>query len=474
MRTILKAEAGITGEVPKARIANITAYELCKLAKMEGKVPRLIYAMLHYEGRGRAVCNCLEETFSPNGDKDLTSLRLQLQTVSNQVSISLDRVPGGGEIGPITVDPPYTELQLKAVLKALQVGNEVASKFPEYVEPLRELDLVKGEDLTGNLSQRVGETLFATLFSNNDMYAKLSVALQSKPVALQLRFAEKAVALSRYPWELLHNGDRFLGMQGGGLQITRYITFPEPPSPLQVDLPLRVLFISPRPEEVKPILPDAEVPAVLQEHLFKCERLDPPTWDALRERLAQARRENQPYHIIHFDGHGNVDLVCPNPKCGKVYGPALDTCPECDYDLSWGTTPEGYLSFERENHKKNNISAIELRQLLSNDDPGLNSRLMVLSACRSGDARGESVFNGVAPSLIQAGIPSVVAMQGMVSVNTSKDFMQSMYENLAKTGNIAQAVNEAKWSVLRKNFFMPALYLRSSDAMYGQLFNPIP
>jgi hypothetical protein len=339
MKFSLRIHALIGNKIKAGSDKDAVADELYEHARAEDKVGNLIHSMIHHKTKGRAVQKDLMNNKSfislPDGDSH------------QKVNIYLESLPSGGEEGPITVDLPYTDLQLKAVLRALQLGDETTSEFPQYIDSLTELGLMKNNTLKADLDQQVGKDLFDTLFSNRDMYAKLRSVLQSKPVALQLRFSKKAVALSRYPWELLHDGDKFLGMQGGGLQITRYIEFSDPPSPLEVEFPWRVLFISPRPRD-KPPLPDTKVPALIRAlSNFECEQIEPPTYDALKDKLAKARRDGQPYHIIHFDGHGNVDLMCP--KCKKAYGPALEICPECGFDLTWGTNPKGYLYFENSN-----------------------------------------------------------------------------------------------------------------------------
>lgn len=389
---------------------------------------------------------------------------------TSTVSLYLELHPNGGEVGPIDIALPYPDADLKAVLAALQWEHKVVERFPKYVQPLTDLKLMRGSNLVAGFNAKVGQALFDILFSKREAFAKLEKAMESKPAALQLRFDENAVAIARYPWELLYYGKTSLGMQGGGLQITRYITCHNSPSPLKVKPPLRILFISPRPSD-QDELPNVEVPALIQMLVaqpFRCERLEPPTWAALRDKLSEARKNKEPYHILHFDGHGNVNVVCPN--CKKPCGPAQKYCEICKCDLTWAATPTGDLYFEKADGKTDAVSADRFCQLLASDDPALSPRLVVLSACRSGEVKGESVFNSLAPALIQAGVPAVIAMQGMVEVAMAKKFMEAMYRELAHTGNIPYAVNEARWTISDDKFFIPVVYLRSTDDGHGQLF----
>ena len=88
---------------------------------------------------------------------------------------------------------------------------------------------------------------------------------------------------------------------------------------LKAELPIRVLLASPRPEIDKDkrevgyldhrISALALVQAVesLGEELVKVDILHPPTFPALKKALKRAKAENNPYEIVHFDGHGVYD-----------------------------------------------------------------------------------------------------------------------------------------------------------------------
>jgi len=46
---------------------------------------------------------------------------------------------------------------------------------------------------------------------------------------------------------------------------------------------------------------------------FDLDVLRPPTYERLAETLVRARERGQPYHIVHFDGHGGGPWVRPSP-----------------------------------------------------------------------------------------------------------------------------------------------------------------
>src|SRR5206468_7657067 len=80
------------------------------------------------------------------------------------------------------------------------------------------------------------------------------------------------------------------------------------------DPPIRVLLVSPRPEDDRAgyldhrtsARPLVEALAPLGE-LAELTLLDPCTFPALQEELRRAQAAQRPYHVVHFDGHGVYD-----------------------------------------------------------------------------------------------------------------------------------------------------------------------
>lgn len=125
---------------------------------------------------------------------------------------------------------------------------------------------------------------------------------------------EAATLLLGLPWELLHDGDRFLFQGGRPTRVRRRL-----PNTRDLDIavvapPIRILVICPRPEDdscryfdhrssALPLVDAMEqLPGMVELHI-----LAPATLPALREELDRARREGEPYHVLHFDGHGVYD-----------------------------------------------------------------------------------------------------------------------------------------------------------------------
>jgi hypothetical protein len=101
-------------------------------------------------------------------------------------------------------------------------------------------------------------------------------------------------------------------------------------------------------------------------------------------------------------------------------------------------------------------------------------RLAVLSACKSAYALGgNSVFNGVAQSLIWHGVPAVVAMQYKVSTKGATTFAERFYRELGNKQSLAVATSQgrvAMQNVEHNQWYRLIFYLRWQANDGGQLF----
>jgi hypothetical protein len=364
---------------------------------------------------------------------------------------------------------PYDIAELTSVLTALEFGHYQADKFTSnQTETLERLGLLRTSRLVPDLLTRIGGGLYQALFPEQVGTAfqlALTEARKGRAtVALQLRFDQDAVALARYPWELLHDGHRHL-LSGGMVELARYITYPEATVTLPVGPPWRLLFVAARPQDLAPLPDDTERLAVwngleslAETGRLTLDRLDSPTYDALLERLSTAD-----FHIIHFDGHGVFARRCP--ECLTMNHPHRTTCRACATPLD-DVPPQGYLAFEDEFGDADYVSTEAMENLLL----GGEVRLFLLAACQSGVVQGESLFGGLGPGLIRAGVPAVVTMQFSVPAEAAIDFARGFYTALTQGETVPRAVAQGRRRLFRdKTWFIPTLYLRSTDDE-GRLF----
>ncbi len=366
---------------------------------------------------------------------------------------------------------------LALVMKALatSVGKLPADSFDDNeVKRLEHLGLVESGHLLERIYKVVGQCLYDALFPTEIerlFYAERNKARSKRrSLALRLIFDAGGATLASYPWELIHDDVPLVA--DGVVDLTRYIALPNPRSALEVNLPLRVLGIAPRPSGL-PSLPLSDEPQAVSEGLTAlAERealeitwLSPPTRRALLETLQQ-----EDVHIIHFDGHGSFGRLCPT--CHILHTATSKHCVRCQYPLST-VDARGYLAFEDKDGKVNYVSARSFANALSRN----KTQVVVLSACRSGQVGGASVFNGVGPALIQAGVPAVVAMQLPVPVDDAVRFARTFYISLASFHSLVEAVGRGRQQLYDetcnpRTWFVPTLYLRSDDPQ-GDVFHPI-
>lgn len=109
--------------------------------------------------------------------------------------------------------------------------------------------------------------------------------------------------------------------------------------------------------------------------------------------------------------------------------------------------------------------------------------LVVLASCQSAGLGGvetrtadnDGVLASLGPSLAEAGVAAVVAMNGSVTMKTVEDFMPIFFSELQKDGHLDRAMAIARGMVRhREDYWMPVLFsrLRSGRLWYEPGFRP--
>ncbi len=238
---------------------------------------------------------------------------------------------------------------------------------------------------------------------------------------------EAATELLKLPWELLHNGKDFLFQGAKPTRVRRRIPGTEARDVPIVAPPIRILLVTARPEDdacgyidhrvsALPLVEAMEsLPGLVHLHV-----LSSPTRPALRAELDRARDERQPYHVVHFDGHG-------------VYDKTVGLGGLC-FEL-----PEDIAKLEKRRHV-----TIFTQDTIENGT-GLGSLLrahriplVFLEACQT--AQAEQASESVASELLKGGVTSVVAMSHSVLVETARRFVAVFYQALAAGKRVGDAM----------------------------------
>jgi tetratricopeptide (TPR) repeat protein len=277
---------------------------------------------------------------------------------------------------------------------------------------------------------------------------------------------EAATALLALPWELLHNGDGFLFQGARPTRVRRRLPNKRDRAVPVVAPPIRVLLITARPEDDAcgyldhraSALPLVAATEELGE-VLRLSLLHPATYPALEAELARAQQAGEPYHVVHFDGHGV-------------------------YDRRVGL---GGLCFE-DPSDSNKLTGRRHQTVLTNKlGPLLNNYripLVLLDACQS--AQAEAGSESVASELLQRGVVSVVAMSHSVLVETARRFVAAFYAELARGQRVGQAMLAGQRALHSDpsrgqrygigelkldDWFVPVLYQEKDDP---QLFTATP
>lgn len=306
-----------------------------------------------------------------------------------------------------------------------------ASKVTRAVRAHRSLDPAAVND---------AQALYASLFAGElrDVFVRLAEAAKDR--RLLVRILARDPALHAIPWEALckpGTSEGFLGTDPKVL-LTRGVTSSDPWEPREVRSAVRVLAIAPGSEELTlTALHEALAPAI---EAGEVEWLDPITGPDIRARaLFDRLRRGKSPHVVHFLGHGGVDLT------GR---PVLRLADDEDGEETWITAE----ALGRE------LSASFCEDL----------RLVVLEACEGARA---GALGSAAEILARAGADAVVAHLWPVRADVARACSTELYRALTAAdrtqGDIGASVAAARRTLLAESAeaFSPVLYLRSADTV---------
>jgi hypothetical protein len=307
--------------------------------------------------------------------------------------------------------------------------------YQQIFERLQRLEITEDEII------ELGRILFLALFQGKikETYARAQGRLQEQQ-GQRLRFDidPTLTEIARLPWEFLYDPDQ------GPLAlldapIVRYQAEQAAAPTLAAQLPLKVLVTGaatpPAPDverelaEVRAALSDLEaqgyVAIQVEEHL---------THSIMQRRLREG------FHVWHFIGHGGVS------RDGR----------------------SGTLLFEDGAGSSKAVSATELNILLNRS----GVRLIMLDACGSAQIQVDP-YRSIAPALIRAQAPAVIAMQMTVPQEATRAFAGEFYRALAEGFPIDACVTEGRKAVVgatglrNPDWGIPVVYSRAPD---GKLF----
>lgn len=343
-------------------------------------------------------------------------------------------------------------LEVRATAQQGEARVEVALPPPALYDAVAQLDQTTAPSPT---LQAAGKQLYECLTAGDA--GKLTTAVFHDaqalrlPVHLELRFDPDQTSLARLPWELLMDDYGRALVLDGLANVTRYITYPQAPPALEPafdsDPLLRVVA---RPRGLPELaIGDLPVPKILT--------LDHASFEEFERKLLIERLATWG---MHFDGHGFAFLAC---VCGaSVEAAALlrdpqARCERCRTPLALARLT-GVLAFEQ-NSGPRYVTTQEVGTVLYNS----RACLAMLLACESARVGGQTLFSGLAPGLLLAGVPAVVGMQYPVTDEFAHRFAHNFYSALLGERDILSAMHTARRLTREGSWYSPVLYLRQQS-----------
>ncbi len=330
----------------------------------------------------------------------------------------------------------------------------------EFAEPLEQLSKAAEGDLDVERPDRewvrgLGKRLYDRVFPED-----FKPPAQREPILLDL-----APELQSLPWEMLHNGERFMALNPGIVRLAaEHVnddTLPAPNAgePLTVGVTLASPLLNSEPEITQPIHPDTGLydplhnqPTVLnfREEVLSFRNLEgkpyPVVFDLYRRTRPETFREVllKGYDIVHYSGHGS-------PGC-----------------LSLETAIATTDTFTTQHFIQNGIDKA--------------TRLAVLNACETSVAPGADEAlppaRSIAETLCRLGVPRVVAMQQSITTTAGEIFTSVFYKHLAQGRSCAESLRRARLELEEQaphpwEFTAPILFTTSRVVEEGGMFNPV-
>jgi hypothetical protein len=274
-----------------------------------------------------------------------------------------------------------------------------------------------GWPVAQSASRSLGEALFKSLFPApiKSLWERSEQSLEAQDI-MRLRLDIRAPGLAALPWESIHDGSYHLALSPRRPVVRFFFDRPEV-YPTESRGPLNILLAASTPSDV------TQLPAVEKELELACACLGELKDAGIVGRVEVLRgasmkklqRElRQPYHALHYVGHGEF---------------AQDT---------------GHLILEDDEGRARRVSA----QTLSYFFRDTSLRLLFLNACQTASPSMSSAPLGVAHAALAAGVPAVIAMQDVIRDDMATLFAHEFYQTLAEGHTLEACVAEGRKAVL--------------------------
>jgi len=273
---------------------------------------------------------------------------------------------------------------------------------------------------SGRELRELGRDLFEVLFPGDVRRLYDTARALRRGGALDVVFTSMLDWVADKPWELAFDPARreFLATASVNLVRNAFSAVPAE-APGRGRGRLRLLAVVSRPRGASPLDSRTETADLRQAFadLAKAGRAEVEILDRATPGRLQRRLAAGGVDVLHFVGHGAYDEAAR----------------------------EGSLLLEDERGRERPLGAEALRQVLC----GRGLRLVFLNACETGRGGRVEWNRGLAPALVAAGLPAVVANQYPVLDTAATAFAGELYAQLAAGRALGDAAREARVAVSR-------------------------
>lgn len=369
---------------------------------------------------------------------DYLDFDLVVERAGEGYRASVSNAPAGEAVTDFSL--PFTEQDLEIfVLRVVTLGRR------------RDVRAIDSPDVKWIRS--FGLRLFETVFDGpvNACLLRSFDQADRQESGLRIRLHLSDVPeLANLPWEFLfdQSGRGFLCLSDRS-PVLRYVHLARGAQPVAVKSPLRVLAVISSPTDAPQLDVEREwsklneaLGGLIRSGALLLDRLDVATLEGLQRRLRVGE-----YHIMHFVGHGGFDE----------------------------RTQDGLLLLEDAEGKGHRVSGQSLGVLLHDHE---QLRLVVLNACEGARSSPTDPFAGTAQSLVQTGIPAVIAMQFEITDEAAITMSSEFYSAVADGYPVDAALSEARKAMFTRvnavEWATPVLYMRSPDGRIFDVERPSP
>lgn len=355
-----------------------------------------------------------------------------------------------------TVAPDYVDFDLHVSPGGSIVANSdqgqasatMSLKVPADIEAT--LPDVKSRNTDAEGLKRTGTAFYDWLFppAIHTHFTATEAVARDNGAKIRLRLRVEAEEIASLPLELAYReaGDCFLAVDPDTV-FSRFLNVSLPQGQVrQKDGPLHVLTIVASPDDPKLAKLDPDKwESIVSESLAEPLQQGRVTMTTIKQAtLRNIRRAllKQPPNIVQFVGHG----VYRRDKGHLALVDAVDGGSKYIDDAGFANLFLGTSS---------------------------NLGLVSLTACEGGASDDPQGFSGIAPKLVQRGVPAVVAMQYKVRISTAKLFLEEFYLAIAEGRPVDWATQWVRNAISLdfgmddREFATPVLYMRAKD---GRVF----